>query len=68
MALRPIKYLKPLSVEAWERKKLQDIKFRIAYTRLGPEFALARKKIKARRAALRQRRAKRFSMPHCGGN
>ena len=58
MALRPMKYLKPLSFEAWERKALQNIKTRIQHTRLGPEFALARKKIKARQAALRQRRAK----------
>ncbi len=58
MALRPIKYLKPLSFEAWERKALQDIKTRAEYTRLGPEFALARKKIKARRAAIRARQSK----------
>ena len=59
MALRPIKYLKPLSFEAWERKALRSIKAQAAYTRLGPEFALARKKIKARRQAIKQRNSKR---------
>ena len=58
MALRPIKYLNPLSFEAFERKALQDTKVRAEYTRLGPEFARARKKIKARRQAIRQRRSK----------
>lgn len=59
MALRPAKFFHPLSVELWTREKLKDIKFRAEYTRLGPEFALARKKIKARRAAIKQRRSKR---------
>lgn len=49
MALRPIKYLGPLSFEAWEREALKDIKFRAEYTRLGPEFARYAKRIRARR-------------------
>lgn len=59
MALRPIKYLPPRSVERWIREKLTDIKLRAEHTRLGPEFARYRKKIKARRLAIKQRNSKR---------
>ena len=53
MALRPMKYLDPLSFEASKREALKDIKVRAEYTRLGPEFARYKKKIRAKRQKAR---------------
>ena len=47
-----------LNVEDWKREKLKNIKFRAAYNALAEEFALAEKKIKARkkkRVSMRRR-------------
>jgi hypothetical protein len=38
-----------LNVDAWKHEKLKNIKIRAAYNALAEEFALAEKKIKARK-------------------
>ena len=38
-----------LSIDTWKREQLKNIKIRAAYNALAEEFALAEKKIKARK-------------------